>query len=84
MDRIYSAYKDRIMSAEQAAGLIHSDMMLAMSGFTLTGYPKMIPEALAASRRARNLSLVTGASVGDDMDGAMARAGIIANRYSYQ
>ncbi len=84
MDRICSRYQDRVQSAAQAARLIHSGMALAMSGFTLTGYPKMIPEALAESGHARELSLVTGASVGDDMDGLMARAGLISRRYSYQ
>lgn len=64
--------------------MIRSGMVLAMSGFTLTGYPKMIPEALAESGHAKELSLITGASVGDDMDGRMARAGLISRRYSYQ
>jgi succinyl-CoA:acetate CoA-transferase len=72
------------MSAEQAAALITSGMTLGMSGFTLVGYPKAIPGALAASGHAKNLTLCTGASVGDDMDGVMARAGIISRRYSYQ
>lgn len=84
MDRIYSGYRDRIMSADEAAKLIHTGMGVAMSGFTLTGYPKMIPGALARSGHARELNLVTGASVGDDMDGVLARAGLLANRYSYQ
>lgn len=84
MDRVYSRYHDRIMSASQAAQLIQSGMGLAMSGFTLTGYPKLIPEALAESGHAKNLNIVTGASVGDDMDGVMARAGLISRRFSYQ
>jgi len=84
MDRIHPDYISRIMSADQAAQIIHSGMVLGMSGFTLTGYPKMVPEALAKSGHARNLDVVTGASVGDDMDGVMARADLIARRYSYQ
>ncbi len=84
MDRIYPDYMNRMMSADQAVQMIHSGMVLGMSGFTLTGYPKMIPEALAKSGHAKNLDIVTGASVGDDMDGVLARADLIAHRYSYQ
>ena len=84
MNRIPSVLKDRVMTAAQAAEHIRSGMTVAMSGFTVTGYPKMIPEALAASGHAKDIALVTGASVGDDMDGVMARAGILGRRYSYQ
>jgi succinyl-CoA:acetate CoA-transferase len=72
------------MSAEKAGQLITSGMTLGMSGFTLVGYPKAIPEALVASGHAKDLTVCTGASVGDDMDGVMAKAGIIKRRYSYQ
>jgi succinyl-CoA:acetate CoA-transferase len=72
------------MSAEQAALLITPGMTIGMSGFTLVGYPKAIPAALAASGHATDLTLCTGASVGDDMDGVLARAGIVKRRYSYQ
>ncbi|MDR1603861.1 MAG: succinate CoA transferase [Gracilibacteraceae bacterium] len=84
MSRIPAGLQSRVMSAEQAARLITSGMTLGMSGFTLVGYPKAIPGALAASGHAKNLTLCTGASVGDDMDGVMAQAGIIKRRYSYQ
>lgn len=84
MDRVHSSYSDRIMSPQQAAQLIHSGMGVAMSGFTLTGYPKSIPEALAESGHAKKLNVVTGASVGDDMDGIMARANLFSHRFSYQ
>ena len=83
MERIYKTYRDKVMGAEQAASFIRTGMTLGMSGFTLVGYPKAIPQALAASMCARELTIVTGASVGDDMDGAMARAGLVARRYPY-
>jgi succinyl-CoA:acetate CoA-transferase len=59
-------------------------MTLGMSGFTLVGYPKAIPGALVQSGHAKNLTVITGASVGDDMDGVMAQGGIVSRRYSYQ
>jgi len=83
MDRVHKSYEDKIMTAQQAASFIKSGMTLGMSGFTLVGYPKAIPQALADSGHARDLTIATGASVGDDMDGVMARAGLIARRYPY-
>lgn len=83
MKRIHADYQDKIMTAQQAAALIHSGMTLGMSGFTLVGYPKAIPQALAQSGHARELTIATGASVGDDMDGALSRAGLVARRYPY-
>lgn len=84
MERVVSTFTDKIVSAEQAIQLIHSGMTLGMSGFTLVGYPKAIPQALAESRHATDLTICIGASVGDDLDGAMVRAGIVKRRYSYQ
>ena len=72
------------MSARQAAGLIRSGMTVAMSGFTLTGYPKLVPEALAETGHAQGLTLITGASVGDGLEGVMARAGLVSRRFPYQ
>ena len=38
----------KIMSAEQAAALIPIGANVGMSGFTGAGYPKAVPQALAA------------------------------------
>ena len=46
-----------------------------------------MPLALARSAegsKPRRVTLITGASVGDELDGALARAGVIARRYPYQ
>ncbi len=58
-----------------------------MSGFTSAGYPKLVPQALAERADAGEdlrLTLITGASVGDELDGALARSGALARRYPYQ
>ena len=48
-DRIrHAGLREKRMSAEQAAALIRPGMTLAMSGFTGAGYPKAVPQALAA------------------------------------
>lgn len=84
MERIDKAYRNLVMTAEQAAGLIRSGMTLGMSGFTVVGYPKAVPAALVESGHARELTVCIGASVGDELDGAMVRAGLVKRRYSYQ
>ncbi len=84
MERIAANYRNRIMTPQKAAQLIRSGMTVGMSGFTSVGYPKEIPAALAAGGHAKDLTLCTGASVGDDLDGAMVRAGLVKRRFSYQ
>ena len=78
-------------SAEDAASMIHDGDILGVSGFTLAGYPKAVPLALAA--RAEKLhaagehfqvTLYAGASTGDSCDGALARAGALKLRMPYQ
>src|SRR5450755_1978388 len=86
-----SQMAQRIMSAEEAAALIHSGDQVGMSGFTGSGYPKVVPIELA--RRISNanfrgekfqVSVFTGASTGPELDGALAMAGGIHLRLPYQ
>jgi len=79
------------MTAEEIAAMIHNGEVLAVSGFTPAGYPKVIPLALADKGKKLHqkglpfkLTLYTGASTGDEIDGAMTRANIIQRRYPYQ
>jgi len=76
------------MGAEEAAKLIDSGMTVATSGFTPAGYPKAVPSALAKkvkrSKGKFQISLLTGASVGEELDGALTAVGIIVRRYPYQ
>merc|ERR1711916_415140 len=76
-----------VMSAADAAKIIEDGMVIAASGFTPSGYPKVVPLELA--KRAElgeevGITLITGASVGDELDGALARAGVIKRRFPYQ
>ncbi|GAB6085585.1 acetyl-CoA hydrolase/transferase family protein [Alkaliphilus crotonatoxidans] len=82
-----SELKDRIMSAEEAALMIEDGMTVATSGFTPSGYPKAVPLALAKRVEAGDplqITLLCGASVGDELDGALARAGALKKRFPYQ
>src|SRR5262252_8773016 len=90
--RILDAKLERkIMSAETAASLIQSGDQIGMSGFTGSGYPKVVPVQLAkriADAHFRGnkfrVSVFTGASTGPELDGALAMAGGIDLRLPYQ
>ncbi len=86
-----SALAQKIMSADEAAALIHSGDQVGMSGFTGSGYPKVVPIELArrisdANFRGQKfqVSVFTGASTGPELDGALAMAGGIHLRLPYQ
>jgi len=91
MSRIRSAaLRSRIMSADDAAALIQPGSSVGMSGFTGSGYPKLVPTALAARMEAAHaagdpfkVKVWTGASTGPELDGAMAKADGIEFRLPY-
>jgi succinate CoA transferase len=79
------------MTAEEAARLIKNDDNVGFSGFTHAGCPKAVPRALAAyaeeehnAGREFKIGMFTGASTGDSMDGALARAKAVKFRTPYQ
>lgn len=84
MERVAESLKSKVMSAEQAAQIIQSGMVIGVSGFTSVGYPKAVPHALAVSGHANNLSIYVGAAVGDEVDGELVRAGLVSRRYAHQ
>ena len=80
----------RVMGSEQAAALIGSGSTIGMSGFTGSGYPKVVPLALAARIEAEHAAgnpfrvrIWTGASTGPELDGALAKADGIEFRLPY-
>lgn len=76
----------KIVSAEEAAAVIKPNMNVATSGFTLSGYPKAVPLALAEKIKKEHfqINLWTGASVGKELEGALAAVDGIARRLPYQ
>jgi len=80
--------QDKLISVEAAAAMIQDGMLVGTSGFTPSGYPKAIPLALA--RRVKEsgehlkIALMTGASVGAELDAALTEAGIMGRRSPYQ
>jgi succinyl-CoA:acetate CoA-transferase len=88
---MHAAIKSKFMSAEEVAELIQDGEVIGASGFTPAGYPKAIPKALAkrgmalhAEGKPFSISLYTGASTGDELDGELARANILERRIPYQ
>ncbi len=83
-DRIRcSGLAQRIMSAQAAALLIQDGMTVGVSGFTPSGCPKAVPEALAQQGRNVHITLLSGASTGDEIDTLLGNAGVIARRAPY-
>lgn len=79
------------MNADEAARLIKNDDNVGFSGFTHAGCPKIVPTALAkvaeeehAKGNPFKIGMFTGASTGDMLDGALARAHAIKFRTPYQ
>lgn len=76
----------KIVTAEEAASCIKPNMNIGTSGFTPSGYPKAVPLALAKrmEKEPFTINLWTGASVGKELDGALASVGGIKRRMPYQ
>ena len=87
----HAGLRQKIMSANAAAALIHHGDHVGMSGFTGAGYPKAVPLALAQHIQARHdagepfsIGLWTGASTAPELDGALAKVGGMDMRLPYQ
>lgn len=79
------------LSPAEAAALVQHGHTLGFSGFTPAGAAKIIPRAIAsrameehAAGRPFKIGVVTGASTGESLDGALAKAEAIAWRTPYQ
>lgn len=80
-----------IMTADEAALLISDGDTVGFSGFTPAGAAKVVPSAVArralqehAAGRPFKIRVLTGASTGRSLDGALAKADAIAFRMPYQ
>jgi len=79
------------LTAEEAASLIEHGQTVSFSGFTPAGAAKAIPLALAArameehkAGREFQIGVLTGASTGPSLDGALAKADAMRFRTPYQ
>ncbi len=86
-DRIrHKPLLDKVVSAEEAAAFIKDGMTVGMSGFTRAGEAKAVPMALAerAKTHPLKITLMTGASLGNDLDKTLAEAHVLARRIPFQ
>lgn len=84
-----SRYK--IVTADEAAAYVNHGDAVGFSGFTPAGSPKAVPPAIArraeafhAAGKEFKIGVYTGASTGDSLDGALARANAVLFRTPYQ
>lgn len=80
-----------ILTAEEAAALVNHNEVIGFSGFTPAGAAKVIPTAIAQKALAEHeagrpfkVGVITGASTGPSLDGALAKADAIKFRTPYQ
>jgi succinyl-CoA:acetate CoA-transferase len=72
------------VSPAEAAAEIPDDATLLLSGFGRAGYPKAVPLALAEADRKLSLTVISGGSVGDEVDTALVEAEAVSRRFPYQ
>jgi succinyl-CoA:acetate CoA-transferase len=80
-----------ILTAEEAAELIQDGQNIGVSGFTGSGHPKVVPQALARRIEAATgrgetfrVGLWTGASTAPEMDGVLFEVNGVSMRLPYQ
>ncbi len=80
------ALRKKVTSATDAAQWINDGMTIGMSGFTRAGDAKVVPLALAerAKKEKLKITLMTGASLGNDVDKTLTEAGALARRIPFQ
>lgn len=87
MERIrFESYKDKIITAAQAALLFKDGMTIGSSGFTKAGDSKAVLPAFAARAQNENIAitLITGASLGHTTDSDLASAHALYKRMPFQ
>lgn len=88
---IKSMSRFKFVTADEAAAYVNNGDVVGFSGFTPAGCPKVVPTAIAhraeafhAEGKEFKIGMYTGASTGDSLDGALARADAILFRTPYQ
>jgi len=78
--------REKITTPAAAAEWIQDGMTVGMSGFTRAGDAKAVPLALAerVRRDPLQITLITGASLGSDIDATLAESGVLARRMPFQ
>jgi succinyl-CoA:acetate CoA-transferase len=72
------------LSPIEAANRVPPDGTMLTSGFGRVGYPKAVPTAIAESEQSYDLTVISGGSVGDEIDTALVESDSIGRRFPYQ
>lgn len=75
--------REKIMTAEQAADLIKSEMVLGYSGFSV-GYPREVPLAIYEKGKARDLTIICGAATVCETFRATGTSGAVKRFIGFQ
>ncbi|MFO1211866.1 MAG: acetyl-CoA hydrolase/transferase family protein [Paenacidovorax caeni] len=86
----HADFLSRSMTAEQAAQHVAHGATVGLSGFTGAGYPKALPQAIAAHAQSEHkagrpyrINVWTGASTAPEVDGLLAAADAMAQRLPF-
>ncbi len=87
----HEGFRNKVMSAQEAASFVKDGMSVGFSGFTGSGYPKAVPVAIAEQAREAHAKgdpfkngVWTGASIAPELDRALAEADADDWRMPYQ
>ncbi|MFH6972353.1 succinate CoA transferase [Flavobacterium petrolei] len=86
-DRIrFQSYKDKVISAQEAALFFKDKMTIGTSGFTKAGDSKAVLPAFAARVKSETIgiTLITGASLGHTTDADLANNNALYKRMPFQ
>lgn len=87
LERIqFQSYKDKVISAQEAANFIKDKMVVGTSGFTKAGDSKAVLPAFAqkAAYEKTAITLITGASLGHNTDADLAKNNALYKRMPFQ
>ncbi|GHU25624.1 acetyl-CoA hydrolase/transferase [Betaproteobacteria bacterium] len=86
-----AALRGKVVSADEAAAFIKPGDNVGVSGFTGSGHPKEVPQALArlitaASERGETfrVGILTGASTAPELDGELSKVNGVSLRMPFQ
>lgn len=79
------ALLEKVTTPQAAASLIKDGMIIGMSGFTRAGDAKAVPIAMVEKAQADpfKITLITGASLGHDIDRMLTEAGILDASHAF-
>lgn len=73
-----------LMDAEAAASFVGETDTVAVSGFGSVGYPKAIPSIIEESTHEYSLTIISGGSLGKEIDNDLVESGAISRRFPFQ